>query len=160
MKIDAKHGSRRQLAGRRRITRTRPSVHRPLVTLDIFPVEQTFPLPCSSEVLIANARLEFRASHSKQRTGAKSNRERMSISCQSFSAFSGFEHQASSLQNLIVTTRLEFRATRTKQTSSSISNRYKMHFSRRPQSHPCLRVLAATRRPRYNSGSHIEVNQP
>jgi hypothetical protein len=118
------------------------------------------PSPTSAtKFLIANPRLEPHVTHTKQSTATNSNRERMAISCLSFSAFSGFEPQAASLHNLIVTPRLEFRATRTKQTLSSISNRYKLHFSRRPQSHPCLRVLAATRRARYNSGSHIEVNQ-
>jgi hypothetical protein len=103
--------------------------------------------------LIANARLEFPTTHRKQSTATNSNRERMGISCLSFSLFSSPEPQASSLRNLIVTPRLEFCATRTKQSSFSISNRYKRHFSS-----PCC--LAATRRPRYNSGSHIEVNQP
>jgi len=91
--------------------------------------------------LIANARLEFPTTHRKQSTATNSNRERMAVSCPSFSIFSSPEPQAPSLRNLIVTPRLEFCATRTKQTSSSISNRYKMHFSRLPQSHPCLLVL-------------------
>src|SRR5579864_5119573 len=103
--------------------------------------------------LIANARLEFPATHRKESTAISSNRERMGISCLLFSLFSGPEPQAPSLRNLIVTPRLEFSATRTKQSSFSISNRYKMHFSP-----PCC--LAATRFTRYNSGSHIEVNQP
>ena|SRR5579862_5136979 len=102
--------------------------------------------------LIANARLEFLATQRKQSTATNSNRERMGIPCLSFSLFSSPEPQASSLRNLIVTPRLEFCATPTKQSSSSISNRYKMHFSP-----PCC--LAATRFTRYNSGSHIEVNQ-
>ena len=102
--------------------------------------------------LIAKARLGFPTTHRKQSTATNSNRERMGISCLSFSHFWGPTPQASSLRNLIVTPRLEFCATRTKQTSSSTSNRYKMHFSP-----PCC--LAATRFTRYNSGSHIEVNQ-
>jgi hypothetical protein len=141
MKISAKGGRRWRLSERRRIARSRPSAHRPFITLGTFSIGQTSPLTYSSEFLIENARLEFPLNHSKQRTGAKSNRERMAISCLTFSVVSGFEPQAANPHNLIVTPRLEFRATRTKQTSSSISNRYKMHFSRLPQSHPCLRVL-------------------
>jgi hypothetical protein len=141
MKISAKGGRRWRLSERRRIARNRRSAHSPFVTLGTFPFSQTSSPTYSSEYLIENPRLEFRLNHSKQRTGAKSNRERMAISCLSLSAFSGFEPQASSPRNLIVTPRLEFRATRTKQTSSSISNRYKLHFSRVPQSHPIFRVL-------------------
>jgi len=103
--------------------------------------------------LIANARLESAATHRKQSTATNSNRERMGISFLSFSLFSSPEPRAPSLRNLIVTPRLEFCATPTKQSSFPISNRYKMHFSP-----PCC--LAATRFTRYNSGSHIEVNQP
>ena len=173
MKISAKHGSRWGSMRSRIAQRRGLSDRRGSVGAGISPFRQTFPLTCPSEFLIANPRLEFRASHSKQRTGAKSIRERMAISCLSFSAFSGFEPLASSLHNpwppcrgrLIVTPRLEFRATRTKQTSSSISNRYKMHFSPPLQSPPSFRAsmpccLAAIRPSRYNSGSHIEVNQP
>jgi hypothetical protein len=168
MKISEKHGSRWRLSEGRTAPRPGLFAQRAAVAVGISPVEQAFPLTCSSEFLIANARLEIRVTHSKQRTEAESNRKRMAISCLSFSAFSGSEPQAASLHNpwppcrgrLIVTPRLEFRATRTKQTSSSISNRYKMHFSRVPQSHPCFLVLPATRPSRYNSSSHIEVNQP
>ena len=165
MAISEKHTSRWRLSEGRTAPRRGLSVQRVSVAFRAFPRAQA-PLPTpAAKFLIANPRLEFPLSYSKQRTGAKSNRERMTISCLSFSVFSGFEPQASSLQNpwppcrgrLIVTPRLEFRATRTKQTSSSISNRYKMHFSRVPLSRP---RLAATRRARYNSGSHIEVNQP
>ncbi len=182
MKISAKRGRRWRLSERRRIARSRPPAHCPFVTLGTFPIGQTSSPTYSSEFLIANPRLKFPLRHSKQRTGAKSNRERtrvlrapwrMAISCLPFSALSGFEHQAASLHNpwppcrgrLIVTPRLEFRATRTKQTSSSTSNRYKMHFSpplqappRSCASMPCC--LAAAGLTRYNSGSHIEVNQP
>ena len=173
MKISEKHGSRRRLLGRRRITHSRPFANSPFVMPGIFPIEQAFPLPCSSEFLIANPELEFRVSCSKQRSGAKSNRKKIAISCLPFSAFSGSEPQAASLQNLwppylerlIVTPRLEFRATLTKQTSSSISNRYKTHFSPYLPWPSCFRAsmpcrLAAARLTRYNSGSHIEVNQP
>jgi len=152
MKIGEKHGSSWQLSEDRTAPRQGSSAQRGSVAVGISPVEQAFPLSCSSEFLIANARLESPASHSKQRTGAKSNRERMAVSCLSFSLFSSPEPQAPSLRNLIVTPRLESCATRTKQSSFSISNRYKMHFSP-----PCC--LAATRFTRYNSGSHFEVNQ-
>jgi hypothetical protein len=167
MKIDATNRSRRRLSGRRRIGRIGPSAYRFSVTLGISPFGPKFPAVCSSKFLIANPRLEFPLSHSKQRTGAKSNRERMAIPCFSFLAFSGFEPQAGSLHNpwppcrgrLIVTPRLEFRATPTKQTSSLISNRYKMRFSRPSSIASMPPHLAATRLTRYNSGSHIEVNQ-
>jgi hypothetical protein len=171
MTISANRGSRWRLAESQRADRASLHSHGSATASKRIPRRQTpsptftakFPWPpClvrRGGRLIANARLEFPATQRKQSTATKSNRERMAISCQSFSALSGPEPQAASLHNLIVTPRLEFCATRTKQSSSSISNRYKMHFSRR-QSHPCLRVLAATRCARYNSGSHIEVNQP
>jgi len=167
MEISEKDGSRWRLSEGRTSPRRGLFAQRAAVAVGISPVEQAFPLTCSSEFLIANARLEFPASDSKQRTGAKSNRERMAISCLSFSAFSGFKPQATSMHNpwpthrgrLIVTLRLEFRATHTKQTSSSISNRYKMHFSWPSSIASVPPHLAATRRARYNSGSHIEVNQ-
>ena len=173
MASSEKHGSRWRLSEDLIAPRRGLSAERFSVAFRTFRHREA-PVPTSSaKFLIANPRLELRASCSKQRTGAKSNRERMAISCPSFSAFSGFAPQAASLKNpsppcrgrLIVTPRLEFRATRTKQTSSSISKRYKMHFSpplpsppRCCASMPCC--LAATRLTRYNSGSHIEVNQP
>ena len=116
------------------------------------PCGQTPPPTSTAKFLIANARLEFPSTHRKQSTATNSNRERMGISCLSFSLFWSPEPQAPSLRNLIVTPRLEFCANLTKQSSFPISNRYKMHFSS-----PCC--LAATRLTRYNSGSHIEVNQ-
>jgi hypothetical protein len=171
MTISANSGRRWRLAESQRADRSSLPSHGSAAAPKAIPGRQTlsttsatkFPWPpClvrRGGRLIANARLEFPATQRKQSTATISNRERMGISCLSFSLFSGPEPQASSLRNLIVTPRLGFCATRTKQSSSSTSNRYKMHFSRR-QSHPCLRVLAATRRARYNSGSHIEVNQP
>jgi BirA family transcriptional regulator, biotin operon repressor / biotin---[acetyl-CoA-carboxylase] ligase len=52
-----------------------------------------------------------------------SNRERMAIFRRAFSLFSGFEPQASSLQNLIANPELEFLLTRSKQRSATVSNR-------------------------------------
>lgn len=173
MKISEKHGSRRRLSEGRTAPRRGLPAQRVSAAFRTFPLRQA-PVPTSAAIfLIANPELEFRVSCSKQRTAAKSNRKKIAISCLPFSAFSGSEPQAASLQNLwppylerlIVTPRLEFRATLTKQTSSSISNRYKTHFSPYLPWPSCFRAsmpcrLAATRLTRYNSGSHIEVNQP
>jgi hypothetical protein len=172
MTISANSGRRWRLAEIRRVRDGSLPDHSRAAAPKAIPCRQTPPPSFTAKFpwppclvrrggrLIANARLEFPATRRKQSTATKSNRERMAISCLSFSLFSGPEPQASSLHNpwppcrgrLIVTPRLEFCATRTKQSSSSTSNRYKMHFSP-----PCC--LAATRFTRYNSGSHIEVNQ-
>ena len=158
MAISERHSSRWRLLKSRMAPCRGLSDRRDSVGVGIFPFRQTFPLPCCSKFLIANPRLEMCATHRKQRTGAKSNRERtgvlrapwrMAISYLSFSAFSGFEPQAPSPHNpwppcrgrLIVTPRSEFRSTHTKQTSSSISNRYKMYFSR--HSSPPVRASAS-----------------
>ena len=167
MKLSAKHGSRRRLLKSRIAPRRGLPAQRVSVAFRTFPPRQA-PVPTSAAIfLIANPELEFRVSYSKQRTGAESNRKKIAVLRSSFSIFSGSGPQASSLPNpwppcrgrLIVTPRLEFRAIRTKQTLSSISNRYKMHFSGLPQSLPSFPHLAAARLTRYNSGSHIEVNQ-
>ena len=141
MTISTKTARRWQLEESQRAIDSEPPGYHMSIALSACPFGQTPSPTPACKFLIANPRLEFPLTHSKQRTGATSNRERMAISCLTFSVFSGFEPEAASLHNLIVTPRLEFRATRTKQTSSSISNRYKMDFSRLPQSHPCFRVL-------------------
>ena len=153
MTISANSGSRWRLAESQQASVGSLPDHGRAATPKAITCGQTPPPTSTAKSLIANARLEFPTTHRKQSTATNSNRERMGISFLSFSLFSSPEPRAPSLRNLIVTPRLEFCATRTKQSSFSISNRYKMHFS-----WPCC--LAATRRARYNSDSHIEVNQP
>ena len=97
------------------------------------------------KTLIANARLEFNLSHSKENPLQISNRERMTVSQSRFRApaqegrritiraskvklrfesrYSSFQLRASSLQNLIANLELEFRLTHTKLSPLRISNR-------------------------------------
>jgi hypothetical protein len=167
MKIDPKGCSRRRLSGGRRIARGRPSSHRPFVMLGTFPSGQTFPLTYSSGFLIANARLEFRATHSKQRVASKSNRERIALLPFDFSVLTLHPSLATEISNR--NSRFTgFQSTCSKHAIKQNSNRNKngvSTISASPARHrflssslpPCL---AATRPSRYNSGSHTEVNQP
>ena len=97
------------------------------------------------KTLIANARLEFNLSHSKENPLQISNRERMTVSQSRFRApaqegrritiraskvklrfesrYSSFQLRASGLQNLIANLELEFRLTHTKLSPLRISNR-------------------------------------
>ena len=97
------------------------------------------------KTLIANARLEFNLSHSKENPLQISNRERMAVSQSRFRApaqkgrwstirasklklrfesrYSSFQLRASSLQNLIANLELEFGLTHTKLSPLRISNR-------------------------------------
>jgi hypothetical protein len=174
MTIDAKVESSWRLSETRGARSGGTSAHRISIAPGAFPHEQT--PPSGSQFLIANARLEFRVSHSKQRPGPSSNRERIAIFQHDFSG--PLPHH---LEFLIGTfANSKFRSTRCKRTSKQIYNRYKNPFptlavvrengiySLLPCTHasppPCIRVflassVAATRRPRYNSGSHTEVNQ-
>ena len=79
--------------------------------------------PAARKFLIANPRLKFSLSHRKISTLEISNREPMTIFRRAFSLFSGFEPQASSLQNLIANPELEFLLTHSKQRSGIVSNR-------------------------------------
>jgi hypothetical protein len=204
MTISARTGSRWRLPESPRAHGGRPPICRPLPILHESQSGNALPessgLPALvpglvtrhssliTEILIANPRLEFRVTRSKQRAGAKSNRERMAISCLLFSLPAGSKPQASGLQNLIVTLELKFRATPTKQTSSSIPNRYKtrlllpgrllgmrlshpdvlregssLRFFHLPHASllPVAPPVAAARSASYNSGSQPpEVNQP
>jgi hypothetical protein len=113
--------------------------------------------------LIANLELEFRATCSKHRPEAKSNRKKTAISHFDFSA-RGRRRQISN-RNIRFT---GFHSTCSKQTTKQISNRNKsgvfgLSASLAPHSFLSASLpprLAATRLARYNSGSHIEVNQP
>jgi hypothetical protein len=160
------------------------------------------PSPTSTtKFLIANLELEFRVTHSKQSTEAKSNRKKIAILQTDFSVAltsspfsnrncrsdqdrhperptgvegshlrhygnfaSGRSRQISNRNSRFT----GFHSTCSKQTTKQISNRNKNDISGLsaslarhaflPASPPCC--LAATRLARYNSGSHIEVNQP
>jgi len=172
--------------------------------------------PPSPQFLIANARLKFRVSHSKQTPVAISNRERIAIFQLGFSsaqarltsAFQGvgalaptygrkkcwgFSPWGNSLPPCLLASAIpeippatefligtfansKFESTHCKRNTKQNSNRYKTAISnfsvrsRQPLSLPAslhprplasaFTPVAATRRPRYNSGSHTEVNQP
>jgi hypothetical protein len=171
MMIDAKAENGRRLSETREAHVAGLSVHRSSVALRPFPRRRQTPPP-SSEILIANARLEFRVSHSKQRPGPSSNRERIAIFQHDFSG--PLPHH---LEFLIGTfANAKFELTPCKRNTKQNSNRYKTAISGfvgcsreghspclPPSLHPCLpasalTAVAATCRPRYNSGSHIEVN--
>ena len=218
MRISAKTGSRRQLLGSPRVRGDRPSIRRPFAILrrPFLVLSSLEPQASSLQNLIANARLEFRVTRSKQRAATKSNRERIAILQ---SGFSGLITRHPSLvtlfrSRLIATddpTRIgilsdrreskelssdpakilrtaeaqatfliatfaisEFESTCSKHATKQNSNSNKTAISgisapasllpSRPPSFPasCLpaSLVAAARRARYNSGSHIEVNQP
>ena len=87
MRISTKTGSRRQLPGSPRTHGDRPSIRchfatprRPFSVLSSLE-----PQASSLQNLIANARLEFRVTRSKQRAATKSNRERIAILQSGFS---------------------------------------------------------------------------
>jgi hypothetical protein len=87
MRISAKTGSRWRLLGSPRARGDRPSIHVPFaIPRRPFSVLSSLePQASSLQNLIANARLEIRATRTKQRTGAKSNRERIAILRSGFS---------------------------------------------------------------------------
>jgi hypothetical protein len=149
MTIGANGGSRWCLAESQRVGGGSLPNHGISAAPKAIPCGQTPPPTSTAKSLIANARLEFPATHRKQSSATNSNRERMGISCLSFSLFSGPTPQASSLRNLIVTPRLEFCAIKTKQTPSSISNRYKTRFS-------CPNISGAAGRPAVRTASSKE----
>jgi hypothetical protein len=224
MRNSAKTGSRRRLLGSPRARGDRPSIRRPFaIPRRPFSVLSSLePQASSLQNLIANARLEFRVTRTKQSTATKSNRERIAILQ---SGFSGLVTRHPSLVTLfrsrpIATddpTRIgilsdqrrskelssdpakilrtaeapatfliatfansKFESTHCKHATKQNSNSNKTAISgiSAPASlHPCLpasfaslspcrpaslhpSMVAATRRARYNSGSHIEVNQP
>jgi hypothetical protein len=136
--------------------------------LGTFPSGQTFPLTYSSGFLIANARLEFRATHSKQRVASESNRERIAISPSvlparpglSLNNFSEISNRNSRFTGFHLTCSkhsIKQNSNRNKNGVSAISPFSARHRFLSPSLPPCL---AATRRARYNSGLHTEVNQP
>jgi|HubBroStandDraft_6_1064221.scaffolds.fasta_scaffold250309_2 hypothetical protein len=122
------------------------------------------PSPTSAtKFLIANLELEFRVTRSKQSTEAKSNRKKIAILQTDFSVVltpSPFSNRNSRFTG--------FHSTCSKRATKQISNRNKNGISAVSASlapHALLPAslparLAATRFTRYNSGSHIEVNQP
>jgi hypothetical protein len=168
MVISEKNGSRWRLSGGRAAPRRGLSAPRAPIAVGISPLGLTFPPACSSKFLIANPRLEFRATRAKQRVATKSNRERIAISPFDFLVLLALHPSLAterSNRNIRFT---GFQSTCSKQTTKQNSNRNKNGvsaislFSARhrflsPSLPPCL---AATRLTRYNSGSHIEVNQP
>jgi hypothetical protein len=221
MRISTKTGSRRQLPGSPRTHGDRPSIRCHFATpRRPFSVLSSLKHQASSlQNLIANARLEIRATRTKQSTATKSNRERIAIlQCD----FSGLVTRHPSLvtlfrSRLIATddpTRIgilsdqreskepssdpakirrtaeppatfliatfaisEFESTCSKHATKQNSNSNKTAnsgISVAVSLHPCFfasvppcfhaslhpSMVAATRSPRYNSGSHIEVNQP
>jgi hypothetical protein len=110
-------------------------------------------LSAAPDFLIANARLEFNVSHSKQNLPEISNRERIAIFHPRFHPlaqkapatsrppnvqprlhplYSSFQPRASSLQNLIANPELEFPATTRKQSTGIESNRKKSAVLRPP----------------------------
>ena len=213
MTISAKTGSRWRLQGSPRARGNRPSIRCPFaIPRRPFSVLSSLePQASSLQNLIANARLEFRVTHTKQSTGAKSNRERIAILQ---SGFSGLVTRHPSLVTLfrsrliatddparigvlsdqreskelssdpvkllrtaeapatflIATLAIsEFESTHCKHTTKQNSNSNKtaisgisVAVSMPPRLHASLHpsMVAATRAARYNSGSHIEVNQP
>src|ERR1700751_2704684 len=80
---------------------------------------------------IENPRLRSRLSCKDSSWLQISNREPMAIFRRAFSLFSGFEPQASSLQNLIANPELEFLLTDSKQRSAPVSNRKFLAIFRR-----------------------------
>ena len=166
MAISAKHGGRRRLSGRRRDTRRRLSGRSLVAKISILPIGQTFPLAHAATFLIANARLEFPATRSKQTTAVRSNRERIAVSQSVFSERATRRSLRQISNRNIRFTR--FHSTCSKHTIKQNSNRNKnsiFAISASPARHRFLSpllppLLAAIRLTRYNSGSYIEVNQP
>ena len=191
MTIDAKGESSWRLSETRGGHGAGLSARRSSVAPIAFPRRRT-PLP-AQQFLIANARLEFRVSHSKQSPGPSSNRERIAIFQRDFSAPDSLAASlrpclpASALAEIPLATEFligtfansKFESTPCKHNTKQNSNRYKTAL---PRGGPLWRTaisdfsvrsrlglslpasspvpVAATRRARYNSGSHTEVNQP
>jgi hypothetical protein len=218
MRISAKIGTRWRLLGSPRGHGVRPSVRRPFATprRPFSVLSSLEPQASSLQNLIANARLEIRATRTKQSTATKSNRERIAILQSGFSdlvtrhpslvtlfrsrliaiddptrmGILSDQRQSKELSSdpakilrtaqapatfLIATFVIsEFESTHCKHTTKRNSNSNKTAISgisapasllpSRPPSFPasCLpaSLVAAARRARYNSGSHIEVNRP
>jgi hypothetical protein len=162
MTISANRGKRWRLAESQRAGGGSLSNHGNATAAKAIPCRQ-MPSPTSAtSFLIANLELEFRVSCSKQRTEAKSNRKKIAILQSDFSAVltsSPFSNRNGRFTG--------FHSTCSKHTIKQISNRNKKDISGISASlapHAFLSAslpprLAATRRARYNSGSHIEVNQ-
>src|ERR1700719_4717976 len=119
---------------------------KPTPTMGLAASSSFQPRASSLKILIANARLEFNVSHSKQNLLKISNRERIAIFHPRFHPLahkgrattrppkvqprfrplcSSFQPRASSLQNLIANPELEFPATTRKQSIGIESNRKK-----------------------------------
>ena len=136
---------------------------KPTPTMGLAASSSFQPRASSLKILIANARLEFNVSHSKQNLLRISNRERIAIFHPRFHPlaqkarattrppkvqprfrplYSSFKPRASSLQNLIANPELEFPATTRKQSIGIESNRKKIAISYF-DSHPFRRVPPA-----------------
>jgi hypothetical protein len=163
MTINANSGGRWRLADSQRAGGGSLPDHGSAAASKAIACRQT-PSPTSAtKFLIANLELEFRVTHSKQRTEAESNRKEIAILQTDFSvllASSPFSNRNSRFTG--------FHSTCSKHTIKQISNRNKNGISAISASftpHAFLSAslpprLAASRSARYNSGSHIEVNQP
>jgi hypothetical protein len=175
MKISAKSGRRWRLADSQRAGSGSLPNHRSAAVTKAIACKRT-PSPTSTTKfpwppflarrggrLIANLELEFRVTRSKQSTEAKSNRKKIAILQTDFSVVltpSPFSNRNSRFTG--------FHSTCSKRATKQISNRNKNGISAVSASlarHAFLSAslpprLAATRCARYNSGSHIEVNQP
>jgi hypothetical protein len=163
MKISANSGRRWRLADSQRAGTGSLPNHGSAAVTKAIACKQT-PSPTSAtKFLIANLELEFRVTRSKQSTEAKSNRKKIAILQTDFSVV--LTSSPFSNRNIRFT---EFHSTCSKRATKRNSNRNKNGISAvsaslarhafLPASPPCC--LAATRLTRYNSGSHIEVNQP
>ena len=137
-------------------------------------------LSAAADFLIANARLEFNVSYSKQNLLKISNRERIAIFHPRFHPLaqkarattrppkvqprlhplhSSFQPRASSLQNLIANPELEFPATTRKQSVGIESNRQKnrdflFRFAHFP---PSSASLSLSRSPRSKIAHHLSL---
>ena len=220
MTISAKTGSRRRLPGSPRACGDRPSIRRPFaIPRRPFSVLSSLePQASSLQNLIANARLEFRVTRTKQSAATKSNRERIAILKPGFSGFvtrhpslltlfrsrliatddptrigilsdqreskelssdpAKIQRTAEAPATFLIATfaNSKFESTHCKHTTKQNSNSNKTAISGisvgvsmppcpRASLHPRLLVspapaVADARSARYNSGSHIEVNQP
>ena len=102
MTISTKTGSRRQLPGSPRARRDRPSTRRPFAIprrpFSVLPSLE--PQASSLQNLIANARLEIRATRTKQSTATKSNRERIMILQSGFSGLVTGSHLINAFQGV------------------------------------------------------------
>jgi len=183
MTISANSGGRWRLADSQRAGGGSLPDHGSAATSKAIASRQT-PSPTSAtKFLIANLELEFRVTRSKQRTEAKSNRKktrvlhtpwRTAILPPVFSWLASRHPLALRPCNVPspISNRNSrftgFHSTCSKRATKRNSNRNKNGISAGsatlarhaflPASPPCC--LAAARLTRYNSGSHIEVNQP